>query len=76
MQSFSQLGVSRAAVNALSADGIEQPFPIQEMVIGDVLAGHDVLVRSPTGSTGRLGAGDGVAAASGGVSTIADASGS
>jgi superfamily II DNA/RNA helicase len=50
MQSFSQLGVSRAAVNALSADGIEQPFPIQEMVIGDVLAGHDVLVRSPTGS--------------------------
>ncbi len=50
MQSFSQLGVSRAAVNALGAAGIEQPFPIQEMVIGDVLAGHDVLVRSPTGS--------------------------
>jgi ATP-dependent RNA helicase RhlE len=50
MQSFSQLGVSRAAVNALSAGGIEEPFPIQEMVIGDVLAGHDVLVRSPTGS--------------------------
>ena len=50
MQSFSQLGVSRASVNALSAGGIEQPFPIQEMVIGDVLAGHDVLVRSPTGS--------------------------
>ena len=50
MQSFSQLGVSRAAVNALSAGGIEQPFPIQEMVIGDVLAGHDVLVRCPTGS--------------------------
>jgi ATP-dependent RNA helicase RhlE len=50
MQSFSQLGVSSAAVNALSAGGIEQPFPIQEMVIGDVLAGHDVLVRSPTGS--------------------------
>ncbi len=50
MQSFSQLGVSSASVNALSAGGIEQPFPIQEMVIGDVLAGHDVLVRSPTGS--------------------------
>jgi ATP-dependent RNA helicase RhlE len=50
MQSFTQLGVSRAAVNALSAGGIEEPFPIQEMVIGDVLAGHDVLVRSPTGS--------------------------
>ena len=50
MQSFSQLGVSRAVVNALGVAGIEQPFPIQTKVIGDVLAGHDVLVRSPTGS--------------------------
>jgi ATP-dependent RNA helicase RhlE len=50
MQSFSQLGVSRAVVNALGNAGIESPFPIQQMVIGDVLAGHDVLVRSPTGS--------------------------
>jgi superfamily II DNA/RNA helicase len=50
MQSFSQLGVSRAVVNALGATGIEQPFPIQSKVIGDALAGHDVLVRSPTGS--------------------------
>src|ERR1700744_400681 len=50
MQSFSQLGVPPPPVTALSVGGIEQPFPIQEMVIGDVLAGHDVLVRSPTGS--------------------------
>ena len=50
MQSFSQLGVSRAVADALRDNGIERPFPIQQIVIGDVLAGHDVLVRSPTGS--------------------------
>ena len=50
MQSFSQLGASSAVVNALGATGIERPFPIQSKVIGDALAGHDVLVRSPTGS--------------------------
>ncbi|HEX5192208.1 MAG TPA: DEAD/DEAH box helicase [Solirubrobacteraceae bacterium] len=50
MQSFSQLGVSRAVADALRDNGIERPFPIQSKVIGDVLAGRDVLVRSPTGS--------------------------
>src|ERR1700759_5173976 len=50
MQSFTQLGVSRAVVHALGAMSIERPFPIQEKGIGDVLAGHDVLGRSPTGS--------------------------
>ena len=35
---------------ALAKRGIEHPFPIQSAVIGDVLAGHDVLVQSPTGS--------------------------
>ena len=49
-QSFAELGVSTAVVNALSADGITAPFAVQEMVIRDVLAGRDVLVRSPTGS--------------------------
>jgi superfamily II DNA/RNA helicase len=50
MQSFSQLGVSRAVVDVLGMTGIERPFPIQSKVIGDALDGHDVLVRSPTGS--------------------------
>src|SRR5205809_4642731 len=27
-----------------------QPFAIQRLVIGDILAGHDVLAKSPTGS--------------------------
>ena len=49
-QSFADLGVSRAVAGALSARGIDTPFPIQRLVIADVLAGHDVLAKSPTGS--------------------------
>jgi len=48
--SFAELGVSRAVVDALARGGITEPFPVQRLVIGEVLAGHDVLVRSPTGS--------------------------
>jgi ATP-dependent RNA helicase RhlE len=47
---FADLGVSKAVASALRARGIEQPFAVQRLVIGDVLAGHDVLVESPTGS--------------------------
>ena len=49
-QSFADLGVSPAVVSALSARGIAIPFPVQRLVVGDVLAGHDVLTKSPTGS--------------------------
>jgi superfamily II DNA/RNA helicase len=49
-QSFADLGVSPAVVSALSARGIATPFPVQRLVVGDVLAGHDVLTKSPTGS--------------------------
>jgi superfamily II DNA/RNA helicase len=48
--SFAELGTSGSVVDALAARSIEQPFPIQEMVIRDALAGHDLLVQSPTGS--------------------------
>jgi ATP-dependent RNA helicase RhlE len=37
-------------VRALTQRGIDQPFPVQQMVIRDALAGHDLLVQSPTGS--------------------------
>jgi len=47
---FADLGVSKAVASALQARGIERPFAVQELVIGDVLDGHDVLVESPTGS--------------------------
>jgi ATP-dependent RNA helicase RhlE len=50
MQSFADLGVSRAVAGALADLGITSPFAIQRLVIADVLAGHDVLAQSPTGS--------------------------
>jgi superfamily II DNA/RNA helicase len=49
-QSFSDLGVSRAVVDALAGQGITHPFAIQRTVIADVLDGRDVLAKSPTGS--------------------------
>ena len=49
-QSFADLGVSRAAAGALREQGITQPFPIQQLVMPDVLAGRDVCAKSPTGS--------------------------
>jgi superfamily II DNA/RNA helicase len=50
VQSFADLGVSRVVVDALAARGIATPFAIQSLVVPDVLAGHDVLAKSPTGS--------------------------
>src|ERR671936_1100255 len=49
-QSFADLGVSRAVAGALAERGITSPFAIQRLVIADVLAGRDVLAKSPTGS--------------------------
>jgi superfamily II DNA/RNA helicase len=49
-QSFADLGVSSAVVSSLSQQHINKPFAIQRAVIGDVLAGRDVLAKSPTGS--------------------------
>jgi superfamily II DNA/RNA helicase len=49
-QSFADLGISGSIVSALEERGIEKPFAVQSLVIGDVLAGRDVLVQSPTGS--------------------------
>jgi len=49
-QSFAELGVSRAVRGALERRGITAPFPVQQLVLEDALAGRDVLVKSPTGS--------------------------
>jgi ATP-dependent RNA helicase RhlE len=49
-QSFADLGVSRAVISSLSPRGITHPFAIQSDVIAEVLAGRDVLAKSPTGS--------------------------
>ncbi len=49
-ESFAALGVSEVVVSELAKCGIAKPFAVQNMVIPDVLAGHDVLAQSPTGS--------------------------
>ena len=49
-KSFADLGVSTVVVDALRVNGITDPFAIQDLVIPDVMAGHDVLAKSPTGS--------------------------
>jgi ATP-dependent RNA helicase RhlE len=49
-QSFADLGVSQGVVKALAKQGITRPFAIQREVVRDVLAGRDVLAKSPTGS--------------------------
>ena len=41
---FAALGVSAPLVEALAAQGITEPFPIQALTIADALAGRDVSV--------------------------------
>src|ERR1041385_5612777 len=53
-QSFRELGVSAPVVDALAAQSIEHPFPIQARALPDALQGMDVLVRSPTGWASTL----------------------
>jgi superfamily II DNA/RNA helicase len=47
---FEALGVSRDLVAALHADGIDSPFPIQELTVPDALAGRDLCGKAKTGS--------------------------
>jgi ATP-dependent RNA helicase RhlE len=49
-QSFADLGVSKVVSAALAKRGITEPFAIQSLIVGDILAGRDVLAKSPTGS--------------------------
>jgi superfamily II DNA/RNA helicase len=48
--SFGALGVPAPLVAALSAQGIDSPFPIQVDTLPDTLSGRDVLGRGKTGS--------------------------
>ena len=50
MPTFSQLGVHKNLVSALSNEGIEFPFPIQEATLPEAINGRDVLGRGQTGS--------------------------
>jgi len=48
--SFAELGLRAELVAALAAEGINEPFAIQEATIRDSLAGRDVCGRAKTGS--------------------------
>jgi superfamily II DNA/RNA helicase len=47
---FEALGVSPDLVASLQRDGIESPFPVQELCIPDALAGRDICGKAKTGS--------------------------
>ncbi len=47
---FAQLGVPSRLADALAAQGITSPFPVQAATIPDGLAGRDVCGKAPTGS--------------------------
>ena len=49
-ESFRELGVSSDIVSVLATRSIQEPFPIQALVLRDALAGVDVLGKAPTGS--------------------------
>jgi superfamily II DNA/RNA helicase len=49
-ETFADLGVSEVVAGELAKREITQPFAVQQMVIRDVLGGHDVMAQSPTGS--------------------------
>ena len=47
---FRDLGLRAELVDALAAQGIDEPFPIQQATIEDALAGRDVCGKAKTGS--------------------------
>ncbi|WP_253778808.1 DEAD/DEAH box helicase [Goodfellowiella coeruleoviolacea] len=50
LPSFAELGLPEPLLDALTAAGIKEPFPIQAATLPDALAGRDVLGRGQTGS--------------------------
>jgi superfamily II DNA/RNA helicase len=50
MTTFAQLGVPRDLIQTLARGGITTPFPVQEAMLADAIAGRDLCGRAPTGS--------------------------
>ena len=50
MTTFRELGLRAEIVDALTAQGIDEPFPVQAATIEDALAGRDVCGKAKTGS--------------------------
>src|SRR5712691_946335 len=55
MPSFRDLGLSEGLMQTLDELGYEDPTPIQEQAIPELLAGHDVIGQAQTG-TGKTAA--------------------
>ncbi len=49
-RTFTDLGVSKPVTDALAKRNIIKPFAVQNLVVEEILNGHDVLAQSPTGS--------------------------
>ena len=49
-RTFAALGIEADLVDALSASGIGEPFPIQDLTIPDALGGRDICGKAKTGS--------------------------
>jgi superfamily II DNA/RNA helicase len=56
-QTFAELGVLPATVEALEAVGITHPFPIQALTLPVALHGHDIIGQAKTGTGKTLGFG-------------------
>ncbi|HEU5082619.1 MAG TPA: DEAD/DEAH box helicase [Acidimicrobiales bacterium] len=50
MTTFAELGIDDDLVDCLASQGIDAPFPIQELTIPDAVAGRDVCGKAKTGS--------------------------
>jgi ATP-dependent RNA helicase DeaD len=55
MTTFSELGLGEDLLSTLAGLGYEQPTPVQEQAIPELLAGHDVIGQAQTG-TGKTAA--------------------
>jgi superfamily II DNA/RNA helicase len=49
-KTFTEFGITESICAALSAAGIERPFPIQALTMPIALAGHDVIGQARTGT--------------------------
>ena len=47
---FEQMNLDQNIIQALHTLGYEQPLPVQEQVIPNILSGKDCIVKSRTGS--------------------------
>ena len=57
MTNFKDLGLCAPLVDALEAEGIADPFPIQALTLPVALSGHDIIGQAKTGTGKTFGFG-------------------